>query len=933
MVFPPGTFQGQSPLHQSSESTALQCTPPADSINRERRRAVTNLVDSAQDRTARSPVALNSEFLRKLVDRDGPNFINCKRYGRHTMFLRVLAITCFFSAVGASGASQPDFAKEVEPILEQRCIQCHGDKQQLSGLRVDSLNALLQGGAHGPAVLPGDADNSLLYRHVAGAAEPRMPFGSTLNPAEIATLKNWIDAGAPWPKGTDKAAAKPQWWAFQDPVRHDPPALSQHPVDAFVLDRQASKGVAAAPRADPQTLVRRAYLDLVGLLPPPNVVDAFAEDPSKEAFAALVDDLLESPRYGERWGRHWLDAVRYADSSGYEHDYDQPHAWRYRDYVIAAFNEDKPYDRFVHEQLAGDEVENPSFESLVATGMLRVGPRVLFREKDNPQYRYTYLDDMIATTGRVFLGLTVDCARCHDHKFDAISQMDYYRTMAVFFPYIRYDFPLADEETVALHKAATEAVNAQTAPLEDRIREIQEPYKALARKRALEKFPKEIQIAVATPEDQRTPGQKLLAAQVQSTYGSGYLDLISPEDAEKIAGLKTEIAALEENLPEPLPTAMGIRDGDYRFAPNGLGDEVQPGKGDREDFSGIEGTWLPTKSYEPPRAHFLPNADYRTKGDVVQPGYIEALAGGKRFEPRSPDHRISSGRRLALAKWIASPDNPLTARVMINRIWMHHFGEGLVYTASNFGSMGTRPTHPDLLDWLATEFVRQGWSIKAMHRLIMTSDTYQMASSHSDPAAAKADPENNLLWRFPQRRLEGEVIRDIILNAAGNLNFQAGGPGFFPPIPEEVRASFPKGKWEMSEPGPDNWRRSVYAYAKRGLRYPMFEVFDQPNMNVTCERRTTTTVPTQALTLLNNDFALRQARHFAGRVAALAKTERERVRAAYRIALSRAPTRSEMAANLEFLRQQAAYHKGDTLDALTDLCDVILNLNEFLYVS
>ena len=835
--------------------------------------------------------------------------------------------------IPASAADAPAFQEEIAPILEQRCVQCHGAKQQLSDLRLDSREELLQGGKRGPAIQPGDADGSLLYRHVAGQAEPRMPFGSALAPEEIATLKRWIDAGAAWSAPDEQARAENVWWAFQGPERHAPPAAGTHPIDAFLADRLAEEGIQRAPRADPQTLVRRAYLDLVGLLPPPAVVDAFAKDPSREAFARLVDDLLDSPRHGERWGRHWLDAVRYADSSGYEHDYDQPHAWRYRDYVIRAFNEDKPYDRFVQEQLAGDEVEGQSHDTLVATGMLRVGPRVLFREKDNPQYRYTYLDDMIATTGRVFLGLTVDCARCHDHKFDAISQMDYYRTMAVFFPYVRYDFPLADEETVARHERATAAVNAKIEPLEKQIRAIESPYRKTARERALEKFPEEIQVAVQTPEDRRTPGQKLLAAQVQSISIGQFGDLMSAADAARIAALKAQVEALESELPEPLPMAMGIRDGDYRFAPNGLGDEVQPGKGDREDFSGIEGTWLPAKGYKPPSAHFLPNADYRNKGPQVEPGIIEALSRGQAFRPASPSHRISSGRRLALAKWIASPENPLTARVMANRIWMHHFGEGLVYTASNFGSMGTRPTHPKLLDWLATEFVRQGWSMKAMHRLIMTSESYQMASAHSDPAAAEADPENKLLWRYRQRRLEGEVIRDIILNASGNLNFEAGGPGFFPPIPDEVRESFPKGKWEMDAPGPVNWRRSVYAYSKRGLRYPLFEVFDQPNMNVTCERRTTTTVPTQALTLLNNEFALRQARHYAERVARLADDAAGRVRAAYRIALSRAPTASELDANLEFLRQQARYHGGDDIAALTDLCDVILNLNEFLYVG
>ena len=852
----------------------------------------------------------------------------------YSMLRTSLAVLSTAGALGGvAWAAPPNFSKEVAPILERNCYQCHGEKQQMAGFRVDSRESLLRGGERGPAIEPGNSEASRLYQHVSGRVEPRMPFGGGLAPEEVAILGRWIDAGAEWPEATEQAETERIWWAFKTPERHAPPDSEEHPIDAFLAQRLREEGLERAPRADPQTLVRRAYLDLVGLLPPPEVVDAFSENPSSEEFARLVDGLLDSPRYGERWGRHWLDAVRYADSSGYEHDYDQPHAWRYRDYVIKSFNDDKPYDRFVQEQLAGDELDDESYETLTATGMLRVGPRVLFREKDNPQYRYTYLDDIIATTSRVFLGLTVDCARCHDHKFDAISQLDYYRMMAVFFPYVRYDFPLADEDRVARHKAETEAVRARTEPLEERVREVQAPYRAAARKRKLESFPEEIQLAVNTPDEERTPGQKLLAAQVQSASYGSFEDLISTEDAARIEELKSQIAEIEKDLPAPLPMAMGIRDGDYRFAPDGLGDEPQPGKGEREDFSGIDGTWLPAANYTPPPAHFLPNADYRNKGDVVEPAFIETLAKGQSFAPRPPTHRISSGRRRALAEWIASPENPLTARVMANRIWMHHFGEGIVYTASNFGSMGTYPTNPELLDWLATEFVRRGWSLKAMHRLIMSSETYQMASSHSDDAALKADPENKLLWRFRQKRLEGEVIRDIILDASGNLNLEAGGPGFFPPIPDEVRESFPKGKWDAAAPGPETWRRSVYAYAKRGLRYPFFEVFDLPNMNVTCERRTTTTVPTQALTLLNNEFTLRQARHYAERVAKLAEGAEARIREAYRIALSRSPTGAELQANLDFLRKQEGFHNGDAVAALTDLCDVILNLNEFLYVS
>ncbi len=849
------------------------------------------------------------------------------------MFIAAATVPLLTCAAGMLPATvAPDFSAEVAPILEQQCYQCHGTKQQMSGLRVDSRESLLRGGTKGPAVKPGDSGGSLLFQHISGQAEPRMPFGAALTSDQIRALQRWIDAGAEWPSAAGREDEK-IWWAFRNPVRHPPPETEAHPIDAFLAVPLAAKGLKRAPRTDPRALVRRAYLDLIGLLPPVEVVDTFEREPSQEAFARLVERLLDSPRYGERWGRHWLDVVRYADSSGYEQDYDQPYAWRYRDYVIKSFNDDKPYDRFVKEQLAGDELKDESFETLTATGMLRVGPRVLFREKDNPQYRYTYLDDMIATTGRVFLGLTVDCARCHDHKFDAISQLDYYRMMAVFFPYIRYDFPLADDETVARHAAATAAVHARTAPLRKEIGKIEAPYRQAARERTQAKFPEEIQRALRTPDGERTPGQRLLAAQVRSVGGGNFDDLISAEDAARISDLKSRIGKIESELPEPLPMAMGVRDGDYRFAPNGRGDEVQPGKGDREDFSGVEGTWLPTANYTPPTAYFLPNADYRNKGPAVEPGLIEVLDRGQPFTPKPPQHRVSTGRRLALAEWIASPENPLTARVMANRIWMHHFGQGIVYTASNFGSMGTFPSNPKLLDWLATEFVRKGWSVKAMHRLIMTSESYQMASSNPDPETARADPENKLLWRFQQRRLEGEVIRDIILQAAGNLNLQAGGPGFFPPIPDEVRESFPKGKWTAGPPGPENWRRSVYTYAKRGLRYPFLEVFDLPNMNVSCERRTTTTVPTQALTLLNNRFTLEQARYFAKQVAGLADDGETRIREAYRIALSRPPTQRELDANMDFLREQERYHRGDTMAALTDLCDVILNLNEFLYVG
>ena len=741
---------------------------------------------------------------------------------------RAVAVTLLilFSAAATFAAEELSFGRDIQPILEQRCHACHGGANKLGELDLTTAEGIAKGGVHGPAITAGDADASRLYRHLTGLEQPAMPLGGKLAQDEIDKIAAWINQGAP----TDEvsvpasASARPaeeeEWWAFRPPSAVEPPG-GGHPIDAFLNARRAEQGVEAAPRADRRTLIRRLYLDLVGLLPPTDRVEAFVNDDAPDAWARLIDELLASPHYGERWGRHWLDVVRYADSAGYEHDYDYPHAWRYRDYVVRSFNEDKPYDRFIREQLAGDELKDWDFETLVATGFYRIGPRVLFREKDNPEYRYTYLDDMIATTGRAFLAMSVDCARCHDHKFDPISQVDYYRMMAVFFPHIRYEFPLASESEVAAYEAAKEAVEVRTRPLEKRIAEIQKPYREIKRRQKLETFPEEIQVAVNTPEAERTEGQRLLADQVLS-IGVGSVDgILSEDDQAEVERLRAEIKRIEKNLPPPLPAAMGVRDGDYRSAPDGLGDQVQPGKGNRLDYTDA-GPWVPTSQseYKPPVTHLLPNAaDIRNLGPQVDPGVMTKLANFGSFNPEPPmNGRVSTGRRLALANWIASSENPLTARVMANRVWQHHFGTGIVLTSSNFGKMGRLPSHPRLLDWLASEFVASGWSVKSLHRLILTSEAYQMAAAFDSPTSADADPKNTYLWRYPARRLESEALRDITLDAAGSLNLEAGGEPFFPPIPESVYASFPKGRWRMTEEGPAVWRRSVYSYWKRGLR-------------------------------------------------------------------------------------------------------------------
>ena len=536
--------------------------------------------------------------------------------------LAVLILVLLAAAAGqAPGPEEVSFAEQVLPLFQQKCHHCHGSAQQNSGLDLRTREGVLRGGLQGPALVPGEPQESRLYRRAAGLEEPSMPLDGRLRPDEIETLRRWIAEGAEWgpePMGTvssHEGSEQPphgghDWWSFQRVVRPPIPRgeaahQNRNPVDAFLLRQLRKQGLQPAPRADRRTLIRRAYLDLLGLLPTPDKVTAFLSDESEDAFGRLVDELLESPHYGERWGRHWLDVARYGDSCGYEHDFDYPNAWRYRDYVIRAFNQDKPYNQFVLEQLAGDELDEVTFDSLIATGFNRVMATVGYREKDNPQYRYTYLNDLITTTSRGFMGLSVECARCHDHKFDPIPQLDYYRMMAVFFPYVKYDHPLASTAEVAAHQAQEARIQERTAPLRQLITEITAPYKKAAWEKELTEYPEEIQIAVRTSETERTPGQSLLADQVLAIAGvRGYSELIGSEDKALIAKITRGIQEIEKEL-EPLPVAMGIRDGDYRFEPDGAGDEVQPGKGDRE-FHDVEGTFLPEpgKPYVPPPAHF-----------------------------------------------------------------------------------------------------------------------------------------------------------------------------------------------------------------------------------------------------------------------------------------------------------------------------------------
>jgi Protein of unknown function (DUF1553)/Protein of unknown function (DUF1549)/Planctomycete cytochrome C len=837
------------------------------------------------------------------------------------------------------------FAIDIQPVLESSCLKCHGSAIQLSKLDLRTRETALKGGEKGPALVPGKAEESKLYRLVAGLEKPAMPMDGKLTAEQISAIKDWINQGASWDgaaagkadSGAQLSALEDmqipaearKYWAFQKPVRHPVPVVSaelRNPIDRFLEKTRREKGLKAAPRANRITLLRRAYMDLIGLPPTPAETTEFLADNAPRAWERLIEKLLASPHYGERWGRHWLDVARYADSNGFEHDFSRPNAWRYRDYVVRAFNKDTPYNVFLAEQIAGDELDWVTEDSLIATGFLRSYAKVGFREKDNPQFRYEYLDDMIATIGRGVLGLTVQCARCHNHKFDPIPQKDYYKMQASLFGYVETDFPLTSREKAEAYAKKLADVEARIEPLKREIRRLEEPYRLKLAQEKYKKFPANIQRAIAIPEDKRTPGETLLANQVIRTtsVSSGEIDTIMPagELAQK-KSLSEQIRKIEKERPQPIPMAAGVTDGDYRFAPDGAGDEPAPGKGVKREA--IEGSYLhrgPGR-YQAPPSYFLIRGDAESRGSLMKPGFVTVATYGNPPAEDPPADGHTSGRRRALAEWLGSTDNPLPSRVMVNRIWHHHFGRGIVGTLDNFGKMGEKPTHPELLDWLAVEFMNRGWSVKEMHRLMMTSEAYQMSSQFNDTGDAEKDPENINLWRFRIQRLDAEIVRDAVMSASGALNLQVGGPAVFPHLPDEILDSMKYGIWDREEDGPRVWRRSIYVYRKRGLPFPMFEVFDLPDQNTSCGRRTVSTVATQALTLLNDEFILRQAKLFADRVKEAAPNDvAKQVDMSYRIALTRPPDEKEMAEAMNFLKKQS----------LASFTHVLLNLNEFLYV-
>ncbi len=796
--------------------------------------------------------------------------------------MRALLLSIAGVLLAAAHAEDPSalFTGTILPVLKRDCLGCHGEGQTLSKLDLRSREALLRGGARGPAVQPGKPAESLLLQLISGAGAIQMPPGGPpqrLGRETVDAFARWIEGGAPWPQ----AAPVSQWtykeedlWAFR-PVKKPAPGWS---IDAMLGARLAAAGIAAAPAAGKRTLIRRITFDLTGLPPSPEEVDAFANDRSPQAYDRLIDRLLDSPRYGERQGRRWLDVARYADSSGYSNDFERPNAWRYRDYVIRAFNDDKPYDRFLREQIAGDELFPGDPEAWIATGFLRAGPWEHTGMSVEAVTRQMFLDDVTNGAGVALLGLTLGCARCHDHKFDPIPTRDYYRVQAAFatteFARPEIGF-LARENTseLAAGRARLNAVVKRTQASLGRFDE-------MARQAAMKKHG--VTRAGDLPKD-------VLAKAVRDKLGVG------PAEFEELKLHQKHMQIYRDSLDRFEPKAFAVSSGPIDGATDGGPNLKYPA----------------ASEYKAPEVHVLPGGNVQSAAEKVEPGVLSVVARYSRLaEPAIPSG--VKGRRGALAQWIASPDNPLTARVMVNRIWQYHFGKGLAADANNFGKMGKKPSHPELLDALASHFVESGWSVKAVHRLILKSDAYRRAGG----AASAKDPENALLSFFPPRRLEAEELRDGMLAAAGELSLEGGGPGVFPTINDDVARQPQHRMGSLApayRPSPERRqrnRRTVYTFQQRSLADPMVEVFNGANMDVSCERRDSSTLPTQAFALFNGQFAHDRALALADRVSKQAATPAARVALAFRRAFGRAPDAEEKKAALAHYQRMAAHHRA-----------------------
>lgn len=698
------------------------------------------------------------------------------------------------------------------------------------------------------------------------------------------------------------SATQKRWWAIQPLAKPALPSVQKrawvrNDIDAFVLAKLEANNLEPNPAASKSTLLRRASLDLTGLPPTPEEVQSFLSDSAPDAWQRVVDRLLASPRYGERWARHWLDLARYADSEGFKSDETRPNIWRYRDYVIQSFNDDKPYDRFVREQMAGDEMYPNDPAALIATGFNRHFPDES-NARNIMQRRQELLNDITDVVASTFMGLTYGCAKCHDHKFDPILHKDYYRLQAFFAnTRIADDTALLPAAERAQWQKQQDAWSAQTETIRARMHELVKPKLDALFKENFDKFPEEIRAAVDATPEQRSPIQWHMYYKVRPQLEHSEKEVaarLRGEQLKEYNALKVQLATFDDLRPPELPVAQAMVD-------NEVGS---------------------------PTTHVLTGGEYDKPLAQVEPGFLSILdPSDAKIAP--PAGLKSSGRRTALAMWLTDPKNPLTTRVMANRIWHYHFGRGIVGTPSDFGMMGERPANKELLDYLSTAFVEQGWSIKKMHRMILLSNTYQQSSAYREEAA-KIDPDDKLVWRYAGHRLEGESLRDSMLYVAGQLNTKMYGPGVFPPLPEGVN---PRGGWKKGEDPSEAARRSVYIFVRRNTRYPMLETFDMPDTHESCARRNNTVTPTQALDLMNNPLVYRWAERFAARVSNdWGLTNDVRVERAFKLAFQRAPSDDERQMALGFLAKQEKI-TGAAYTALVDFCHMLLNSNEFVYVN
>jgi hypothetical protein len=827
-----------------------------------------------------------------------------------------LSTCCYLLFVLTGSLAAGTFEQKILPILQSNCIPCHDGQTRTSGFSVADLKSFVAGGTlHGATVTPGQPDQSVVVQMIKGEIKPTMPFGKKLAAADLKAIEDWIGADT-----EEISAAMPKeasYWAFVKPARPRPPDVHnakwvRNPIDNFVLAKLEQAGLHPSEEASRRVMIRRLYSDLIGLPPEPEAMRAFADDAAPDAYEKLVDRLLADPRYGERWGRHWLDLARYADTNGYEGDPEWPHAWRYRDYVIDAFNADKPYDEFIKEQIAGDEFfyvnkavppPAPEPEKAVALSFLRLAP--FNRTPVSAENRDSLLSEMTSTVGSVFLGMTVGCAKCHNHKYDSIPTKDFYR-MKAFFATVQIENTgrAGGYEEVEFYRPGEKKwADEKREHYKKEVESIQIDFKAF-QKPLLEKLT--IAARKVKGDAAEATEKDLQQAVNLENNNAASLDkkdeALTAEDKQAFQRFTDRIGRLKKALERIEPKAMGLRNADG-----------------------------PPFGPEPPTTYVLIRGDYDHPGEAVEPGFLTAITGDAKPAVLEMDRYKmfpTRGRRMTLAKWIASADNPLTARVMVNRIWQHHFGRGIVETASDFGRNGSPPSHPELLDWLATRFAEDKWSIKAMQRLILTSATYRQSSMETEPKAMQTDPDNRLLWRFNRLRLEGEAIRDSVLAVSGRLNLAHGGPPVYPPLPKGLDEKVQSvDTWETST-GADAQRRSIYIFQRRAQFVPFLETFDAPVFNSTCERRRNSITALQALSMYDSDFVNEEAPHFAERVRRDAGSDEVgQIRRAFEIALARVPTDSELSDVRKFL------HTVGKGDPLVGLCRVLLNSNEFIFMD